>query len=88
MYTPRVLVVLFWLISHSRRNCLRFVVSLCPPWIINYITHLQTYTGDGTDAFGYVGLDTVSERIVVAFKGTSDLKDWVSRNIVTLNLVL
>ena len=40
-------------------------------------TVLKTYVGDGTDAFGYVGVDTVGEMIVVAFKGTSDLQDWV-----------
>lgn len=44
-----------------------------------YPKNVQTYVGDGTDAFGYAGLDTVSERIVVAFKGTSDLRDWVSQ---------
>ncbi|CAM9873428.1 unnamed protein product [Pylaiella littoralis] len=38
----------------------------------------ETFSGDETDAFGYVGLDPLMNRIVVAFKGTSDVHDWMT----------
>ncbi|CAN0492539.1 unnamed protein product, partial [Hapterophycus canaliculatus] len=41
------------------------------------ISHLKTFVGDETEAFGYVGVDASEKRIVVAFKGTSDTRDWV-----------
>lgn len=78
--TPRALVhfvlVGFLLTTHEAACGLTLYPS-------TYTQRLQTYIGDGTDAFGYVGLDTVAERIVVAFKGTSDLRDWVSRVMFT-----
>ena len=65
------------------RRLLPLCVSLS---LFHVIYILQTYIGNGTDAFGYVGLDTVGKRIVVAFKGTSDAHDWVrereSRGVV------
>ncbi|CAM9453025.1 unnamed protein product, partial [Ectocarpus sp. 12 AP-2014] len=39
---------------------------------------VESFVGEHTDAFGFVGVDAVGERIVVAFKGTTDLQDWVT----------
>ncbi|CAN0100888.1 unnamed protein product [Ectocarpus sp. 6 AP-2014] len=39
---------------------------------------VESFVGEHTDAFGFVGVDTVGERIVVAFKGTTDVQDWVT----------
>ncbi|CAM9868531.1 unnamed protein product [Ectocarpus fasciculatus] len=39
---------------------------------------IESFVGEHTDAFGFVGVDTVGERIVVAFKGTTDVQDWVT----------
>lgn len=54
------------------------LLLLLPPLTLNL--SLKAYVGDGTDAFGYVGVDKAGEMIVVAFKGTSDLKDWVRQS--------
>lgn len=42
-----------------------------------YRRFVQTFEGDGTEAFGYIGLDHGSRKIVSAFKGSSTLRDWV-----------
>lgn len=38
----------------------------------------STYFDDEKNAFGYIGVDDETQSIVVAFKGTVDLTDWVT----------
>ncbi|CAM9941069.1 unnamed protein product [Discosporangium mesarthrocarpum] len=48
----------------------------------NYLTEgfvvNETYLADGTEAFGFIGVDTSAGWIVGSFKGTSTFHDWIT----------
>jgi len=55
----------------------------CP--MINSVQKAQYFTNSNTDIFGYVAYDTALEAVVLVFRGTVDLTNWISNlNFSTL----
>jgi hypothetical protein len=67
-------------------------IAYCPPEYVNEWSFattqcnsdtstfqlIESFKNETTLAFGYVGVDSTNQRVVIAFKGTNQTKDWIS----------
>ncbi|KAL2157625.1 hypothetical protein VTH06DRAFT_6004 [Thermothelomyces fergusii] len=52
--------------------------NLCTRFASHNATVVASFIGSGTDIWGFIGLDPVDERIVVSFRGSSSIANWIT----------
>ncbi|AEO56237.1 hypothetical protein MYCTH_100838 [Thermothelomyces thermophilus ATCC 42464] len=52
--------------------------TLCSRFASHNATVVASFIGPETDIWGFIGLDPVDERIVVSFRGSSSIQNWIT----------